>query len=59
VRVLVNSDVDPEELEFGGVAEKQVVHPGHARVPDPLGQGDQPEHDADGDHDFGHVGRLP
>ena len=56
---LVVGHVDPEDLELRRVAEEQVVGPRHAGIPDPLGQGDQPEHDADRDHDLGHLGRLP
>ena len=55
---LVVGDIDAEDLELGGVAEEQLVGPGDAGVPDPLGQSDQPEHDADGDDDLGHLGRL-
>ena len=55
---LVIGDVDPEELELRRVAEEQVVGPGHSGVPDPLGQRDQPQHDADGDHDLGDVGGV-
>ena len=55
---LVVRDIDTEELELGCIAEEQAVGAGHARVPDPLGQGDEPQHDADGHHNFGDVGRL-
>ena len=55
---LVIGDVDAEDLELRRVAEEETVGPWHARAPDPLGQRDQPQHDADGDHDLGHVSRL-
>jgi len=54
----VVGDIDAQELELCRVAEEQLVSAWHARVPDPLRQRDQPQHDADGDHDFGHVSRL-
>ena len=55
---LVVGDIDAEDLELRGVAEEQLVGPGDAGVPDPRSQGDQPEHDPDGDDDLGHLGRL-
>ena len=55
---LVVGDVDAEELELRRVAEEQAVGARHAGAPDPLRQRDQPQHDADGDDDFGHVSRL-
>ena len=56
---LVIGDVDAEELEFRRDPEEEEVVARHAGIPDPLGQRDQPEHDADGHHDLGDVGRLP
>ena len=55
---LVVSDVDAENLELCRVAEEQAVGARDAGAPDPLRQRDQPQHDADGDHDLGHVGCL-
>ena len=55
---LVIGHVDAEDLEFRGLAEERLVGAGHSGVPNPRGQGDQPEHDADGDHDLGHLGRV-
>ena len=55
---LVVGDIDAEDLELRGVAEEQLIRPGDAGVPDPRSQGDQPEHDPDGDDDLGHLGRL-
>ncbi len=55
---LVVGDVDTEELELCRVAEEELVGARHARVPDPLRQRDQAQHDADGDHDLCNVSRL-
>jgi hypothetical protein len=55
---LVIGHIDAQYLELGRLAEERDVVANDGRVPDPLGQGDEGQRDADRDHDFGDLGRV-